>query len=93
MLAGFRYDFLLLRKKLFLVAPLHDVGENEDSDDEIEGGFGHLVDFVPEEFQVGKVSTFRQEHDPNNKKNEEAEDLIHAVFLKKSGNPIGEPNH
>ena len=67
--------------KFFLIAALYDVGEKEDADDEVEGGFAHGFDGIAEEFEVSEVSAFGEEHDAYDAEDEEAKDLIHAVFL------------
>ena len=83
----------LLGKNLLLVAALHNVGEDEDCDHEVEGGLGHWQDGVARDVKVGKVSAFGEEHDANDKEDEETEDLIHAIFLKKGRDSIREPDH
>ena len=83
----------LLGEELFLVAALHDVGEDEDGDHEVEGGLGHGHNLIAADVKVGEVAAFGDEHDAHDEENEEAEDFIHAIFLQEVGDFISEPNH
>ena len=48
-----------------MVAALHDVGQDEDANDEVEGGLGHGHDGIASEVEVGKVSAFGEEPLPS----------------------------
>ena len=76
-----------------LVAALHDIGDDEDSDHEVEGCFGHWHDGVAEEAEVAEVGTFAEEHDTDDEEDEEPEDFVEAVFLEEAGYAVGEPDH
>ena len=83
----------LLGEELLLIATLHDVGENEDGDHEVEGGLGHRYDFVAADVKMGEMAAFGEEHNANDEENEESEHFIHAVFLQEGGDLVSEPNH
>jgi len=42
-------------QKLLLIAALNDVDENQHDDDKIECTFGHRLDLVAEQLQLGQV--------------------------------------
>ena len=75
-------------KYFFLVAPLHDVSEDENADHKVEGGFRHGCNGIAGEVQVGQMSSLGQEHYPHDEKNEETENFIHSIFLEEGGDPV-----
>ena len=83
----------LFGEKLFLVAALHDIGEDEDGDHEVEGGLGHGQDGVAADVKVGEVATFGEKHDAHDEEDKESQDFIHPILLQEGGYSVGEPNH
>ena len=70
-----------LELQFFAVSALHDVDDHHDEDDEIEGGFRHGGHFKPKQVNVSEVAAFRDQQNADDKQDEEANDLIHSVFL------------
>ena len=53
----------LLGENLLLITTLHNVGEDEDGDHEVERRLGHGHDGVAGDVKVGEVTAFGEEHD------------------------------
>ena len=84
---------LLCGHEFALVSALDDVAHDEDSDDEVEGGFVHGGDCLASDFHVGEVSAFGEQHDADHEKDEESEDFVESVFLEEGGDVVREPDH
>ena len=89
----FRGGCFLLGQNLLLVATLHNIGEDEDRDHEVEGGLGHGHDGITCDVKVGEVSAFGEKHNADNEENEETENFIHAILLKEGCDSIRKPDH
>lgn len=68
-------------EEALLILTLNDVDHNEDADNEIERRFAHLRDLMPKKVEVRNVTAFGEQHDADDKKNEQTEDLEHSVLL------------
>ena len=85
--------FVALVHELFLVAALDDIDEDQGGDDEVEGAFAHVLNWVAPEAEMGELATFGEQEDANDEEDEKSEHFVEAVFLEEAGYGIGERDH
>jgi len=83
----------LLRPEAFLITVGEDIGNDQNTDDQIEARFAHGVNREVKEFQMGQMGAFGHQQDADKEEDEKTEHFIHAVFLEEVRHGVGHKDH